>query len=450
MKPSRHDDPAFSLKPENLTPGRRVFPGVIFALLLLWCTGSAAWAQKINAAYINTQPAPLGSLTLSTAQLYGTTMFNRFNIMGLKFSSCKTANPLAWGGQPVLPANQQAVAVIQALDPNSDKKIYATLIGEGTSECLGSLSTSPIQPNASVCGPGGSGVGNINCAVYYLDQFMSAYGIDGLDIDMEVFDTGGFTNLLAGIKASSTFLSKYGLSFAPYVDGNTYSAVFVQGGACAFQDNGITNFVAGRQYYSGGSIGNPSTLKTDSISNYLSQELAPPQSVQCEKSGALKLDASKMVVGLSPYSVLGDQFPHIRGYPNTCQYYYQRGNPDCAAMIRDVVAKFPQIAGTFVWTLGLLDPVYYSCYIGNALNNTNYDCGEPQPIPGNAGYCGPTQPPNCKEPNAQNYPAGPLRNQQDASAKCPGVCAAVGLKWNGQWATTVPDKMSVCGCVPQT
>lgn len=39
--------------------------------------------------------------------------------------------------------------------------------------------------------------------------------------------------------------------------------------------------------------------------------------------------------------------------------------------------------------------------------------------------------------------AGPIANDADAKAKCPTVCT--GLKWNGQWTTTQPGVMSVCG-----
>ncbi|MBX3563844.1 MAG: mannan-binding lectin [Sphingomonas sp.] len=52
---------------------------------------------------------------------------------------------------------------------------------------------------------------------------------------------------------------------------------------------------------------------------------------------------------------------------------------------------------------------------------------------------------------AQNQPqtidvnAGPIWNQPDANAKCPKVAGDYGGKWNGQWKTTVPGKMSVCG-----
>jgi len=43
--------------------------------------------------------------------------------------------------------------------------------------------------------------------------------------------------------------------------------------------------------------------------------------------------------------------------------------------------------------------------------------------------------------------AGPIWNNDDAKAKCPGVCQnAHGGVWNNQWVTTIPGKMSVCGC----
>lgn len=41
--------------------------------------------------------------------------------------------------------------------------------------------------------------------------------------------------------------------------------------------------------------------------------------------------------------------------------------------------------------------------------------------------------------------AGPLFSQADADKRCPTVCARP-LSWNGQWWTTIPNKMSVCAC----
>lgn len=48
----------------------------------------------------------------------------------------------------------------------------------------------------------------------------------------------------------------------------------------------------------------------------------------------------------------------------------------------------------------------------------------------------------------QDVNAGPIFNNQDAQQKCPGVCTNASATWNGQWTTTVPGQMSVCGCLP--
>lgn len=45
-----------------------------------------------------------------------------------------------------------------------------------------------------------------------------------------------------------------------------------------------------------------------------------------------------------------------------------------------------------------------------------------------------------------NYEAGPISSNTHAQQVCPPVCSAKGLKWNGNWTTTVPGKTSVCGC----
>ncbi|HEV3456671.1 MAG TPA: multicopper oxidase domain-containing protein [Thermoanaerobaculia bacterium] len=49
-------------------------------------------------------------------------------------------------------------------------------------------------------------------------------------------------------------------------------------------------------------------------------------------------------------------------------------------------------------------------------------------------------------PTSQDVDAGPIWNNNDAKLKCPGVCAKTKGVWNGNWKTTVPGQMSVCGC----
>ncbi|GHB22545.1 hypothetical protein GCM10007094_08390 [Pseudovibrio japonicus] len=45
----------------------------------------------------------------------------------------------------------------------------------------------------------------------------------------------------------------------------------------------------------------------------------------------------------------------------------------------------------------------------------------------------------------EDVEAGPIWNQLDAEEKCPQVAAEAGGTWNGQWTTTIPGEMSVCG-----
>lgn len=47
-------------------------------------------------------------------------------------------------------------------------------------------------------------------------------------------------------------------------------------------------------------------------------------------------------------------------------------------------------------------------------------------------------------PPERSVEAGPIWNQADAEAKCPRVCRPE--RWNGQWRTTDPGRMSVCSC----
>ncbi len=50
-------------------------------------------------------------------------------------------------------------------------------------------------------------------------------------------------------------------------------------------------------------------------------------------------------------------------------------------------------------------------------------------------------------PICQDVNAGPIWNDNDAKNKCPKVCEhSAASTWNGQWKTTVPGQMSVCGC----
>jgi hypothetical protein len=83
------------------------------------------------------------------------------------------------------------------------------------------------------------------------------------------------------------------------------------------------------------------------------------------------------------------------------------------------------------------------------------------PLPGGANVGTPTPLPAAYKPldfswflgfgvpktsSCQDIDAGPIWSNPDAQGKCPAVCAGVGRAWNGQWKTTQPGVMSVCGC----
>jgi Mannan-binding protein len=62
--------------------------------------------------------------------------------------------------------------------------------------------------------------------------------------------------------------------------------------------------------------------------------------------------------------------------------------------------------------------------------------------PGKMSVCGAT---NAAPPKqTQDVAVGPIFNQGEAKAKCDGGLAKI--RWNGQWRTTEPGRMSVCGC----
>ena len=60
-------------------------------------------------------------------------------------------------------------------------------------------------------------------------------------------------------------------------------------------------------------------------------------------------------------------------------------------------------------------------------------------IPGRMSVCG------IDDIKPQDVQAGPIWNNEDANVKCPVAASAVNGAWNGQWTTTEEGKMSVCG-----
>jgi predicted amidohydrolase len=95
----------------------------------------------------------------------------------------------------------------------------------------------------------------------------------------------------------------------------------------------------------------------------------------------------------------------------------------------------------------------------NAVGPRNYGRFLPSVYCGDSGYAAPTgQSVEASQPTQElvlltipksfDAKAGPIWNNPDAPRKCPSTCSAYASTWNGQWTTTVPGQMSVCGCVP--
>ncbi len=95
----------------------------------------------------------------------------------------------------------------------------------------------------------------------------------------------------------------------------------------------------------------------------------------------------------------------------------------------------------------------------NAVGPRNYGRFLPSVYCGDSGYAAPTgesveasQPTQelvlLTIPKSFDAKAGPIWNNEDAPGKCPTTCGAYSSSWNGQWTTTIPGQMSVCGCVP--
>lgn len=64
-------------------------------------------------------------------------------------------------------------------------------------------------------------------------------------------------------------------------------------------------------------------------------------------------------------------------------------------------------------------------------------------VQGKMSVCGATNAAPVKDTKG-DVKVGPIWNQGEAKAKCDAGLSKI--KWNGQWTSTIPGKMSVCGC----
>jgi len=91
------------------------------------------------------------------------------------------------------------------------------------------------------------------------------------------------------------------------------------------------------------------------------------------------------------------------------------------------------------------DDAKVKCPVAAQVYNATWNGQWTTTVPGKMSVCGTdlTFKPTIGTPG--DGFAGPIWNNDDAKAKCPVVAAAAGASWNGQWTTTVPSTMSVCG-----
>ena len=93
--------------------------------------------------------------------------------------------------------------------------------------------------------------------------------------------------------------------------------------------------------------------------------------------------------------------------------------------------------------------MYCQNFIGSP-STPNVSAAAPIPQAPSTPNAPPIQPTRPSSTAKFTVEAGPLWRQADAQQKCPSVCSAKNSKWDGQWWTTRPGKMSVCECVPKT
>ncbi|KZM47428.1 hypothetical protein [Labrenzia sp. OB1] len=263
---------------------RQTLQSIAIASMLTAFSISAGQADLLNASYINTQPAPFGSLTETMATTYGSTKFNRFNIMGLSFcdpadTGCTPYNPVQWGGQPIMTysndsegnptwaaASPDAAKIVAALKFGG-ASVYASIVGGNTVPYLIALDAGQGTATANTCAEKGPDVNTRACAAFYLSEAFTAYGTDGLDIDIEsdwssprqytdAQASEAFETLLDSLTENGTIQPPFGMSFAPYYDkaSNPVSAS-TTAGACVYKKYGITGYIDARQYYAGGTQG---------------------------------------------------------------------------------------------------------------------------------------------------------------------------------------------------
>ncbi|MFY7803343.1 MAG: mannan-binding protein [Limnoraphis robusta] len=91
------------------------------------------------------------------------------------------------------------------------------------------------------------------------------------------------------------------------------------------------------------------------------------------------------------------------------------------------------------------DDAKVKCPVAAQVYNAQWNGQWTTTVPGQMSVCGTNAAflPTISLPGDVN--AGPIWNNDDAKVKCPVAAASANGVWNGNWVTTLPGKMSVCG-----
>ncbi|MCY0094847.1 glycoside hydrolase family 18 protein [Hoeflea ulvae] len=350
-----------------------VFLVVTTALALLV---QPAAAQKVNLAYLEDAPYPIGSVTKEQIEALADSDFTHVIFAFVNFCTpdSKSARGFecpgddavpVWNIKAVYDANgdpfREAQAAMELLSA-AGKTVFLSLGGWDNPETWDYFASSPAAA--------ASGADR-------LLKFMDDYSIGGVDYDMEAGstlpDTDGFGAVVAALTAKDKTIP---MSIAPYSSDST-AADFtsVQWQYCQMARAGKTPVLINRQYYSGG-------FSTDIVG----QMAADMQAFPCPGAASGAADLSIPVEQMNPGLGIGlTQLPPNQqpASPYNCENDDQAGEvfAQCAGIAREIVTAYPDVAGLSLWDYnGLLQsceasyPAAYPCEIGNALNGTSNSC----------------------------------------------------------------------------
>lgn len=370
------------------------------AMSWLVVVSGAAQADKVSLVYVEDAPEPIGSITMQQIETLAASDFTHvvFAFINLCTPPTGTASrPICPGSAPVPVWNIGAAYQNYDGAPFPEVQKATKILTDAGKTLFMSIGAARNAESWSYMASASSA--DRATAIDKIITFMSDYHFTGVDFDYEAGPSEGFARMAEGLVSSNPNIL---FSSAPFeTDPTASSPISTQWQYCTFQANGVTPTLINRQYYSGGG--------TADVPQGVEDDLAP---FTCSDGTSVSIPPAQMNPGLG---IPG------QSTPDNCQ-----GPTSCAAIGASVVQAVPDIAGMSLWNYNGLSqpsgPILYACAMANALNGVTDPC-------------------------VADINAGPIWGNNDAETKCPGVASAYDGTWNGQWTTTVPGEMSVCGVV---